>query len=65
MLFHNRHCERAKACSSGSIVSLSSRDLFTGSSKTCKKFSFLYVYCIKYFFLDTVDKPRYDTKRVF
>ncbi|HJD56110.1 MAG TPA: palindromic element RPE4 domain-containing protein [Rickettsia endosymbiont of Pyrocoelia pectoralis] len=38
---------------------MSSRDLFTGSSKTYKKFSFLYVY----FFLDNVDKPRYDTSQ--
>ncbi|MGX6960519.1 MAG: palindromic element RPE4 domain-containing protein [Rickettsia endosymbiont of Pentastiridius leporinus] len=41
---------------------MSSRDLFTGSSKTYKKFSFLYVYFIKYFLLDAVYKPRYDTK---
>ncbi|HJD55905.1 MAG TPA: palindromic element RPE4 domain-containing protein, partial [Rickettsia endosymbiont of Pyrocoelia pectoralis] len=40
-------------------------DLFTGSSKTYKKFSFVYVYFIKYFFLDTVVKPRYDTEGVF
>ncbi|HJD55067.1 MAG TPA: palindromic element RPE4 domain-containing protein [Rickettsia endosymbiont of Pyrocoelia pectoralis] len=40
----------------GSVSLLSSRDLFTGSSKTYKKFSFLYVY----FILDTVDEPRYD-----
>ncbi|HJD55809.1 MAG TPA: palindromic element RPE4 domain-containing protein [Rickettsia endosymbiont of Pyrocoelia pectoralis] len=49
----------------GSVFPLSSRDLFTGSSKTYKKFSFLYVYFIKYFFLDPVVKPRGDTECFF
>ncbi|HJD55715.1 MAG TPA: palindromic element RPE4 domain-containing protein [Rickettsia endosymbiont of Pyrocoelia pectoralis] len=48
----------------GSVFPLSSRDLFTGSRKTYKNL-FLHVYFIEYFLLDTVDKPRYDTERVF
>ncbi|HJD60240.1 MAG TPA: palindromic element RPE4 domain-containing protein [Rickettsia endosymbiont of Omalisus fontisbellaquei] len=43
----------------GSISPLSSRDLFTGSSKNTNIIS------IFYYFLDTMVKPRYDTECFF
>ncbi|HJD55581.1 MAG TPA: palindromic element RPE4 domain-containing protein [Rickettsia endosymbiont of Pyrocoelia pectoralis] len=39
--------------------------IYSRNPVTYKKFNFLYVYFVKYFFLDTVVKPRYDIERIF